>query len=83
MTKVNWSTVIHNIREARLQLQSLETLIADADRRSEAELQIGLAHAYHHLNVAWRARRASASRYKGMSDADFKEWGRFPTDLDL
>jgi hypothetical protein len=36
---------------------------------------------YHHLNVAWNARRETTRRYAHLREADFKEWSRFPTEL--
>jgi len=37
----------------------------------EVELQIGLAHAYRHLNVAWHTRNFSDERYTRLSADDF------------
>jgi hypothetical protein len=49
--------------------------------RSEGALEVGLGHAYHHLNSAWHVRHIATSRYARCSDRDFNRWGRFPRDV--
>ncbi len=82
MARMNWSIIGSNVTEAREELARLEALLADPKRRSEATLEVSLAHVYHHLNFAWHARRVTISRYRKLSDADFNRWGRFPTDVE-
>ncbi len=77
---MNWRLAFANIREAREELEALEKLAVEKTR-NEVSLELGLEHAYHHLNVAWRARRVSESRYSSLSVRDFKSWRRFPKDL--
>ena len=55
-----------NIAEAIEQLQKLEQRAADGIL-TEVELQLGLSHAYHHLNLAWNIRRISTSEYSRLT----------------
>jgi hypothetical protein len=82
MSKLNWQIVKSNLAEAREQLQELEERIKAGKPPGEIELEIMLRHAYHHLNVAWNARRKSTKQYSSLSEDDFKEWGRFPLGFD-
>jgi hypothetical protein len=50
---------------------------------NEGELQVGLLHAYHHLNFAWNIRRTSTSDYAKLTDKQFERWGTYPTDIAL
>lgn len=82
MPKLNWDIVKWNVTEAREQLEKIEQQIL-ANEISEFTLEVEMAHAYHHLNKAWNARRVTSSRYQKCATADFNEWGEFPTDLEL
>ena len=60
---VCWSTVLFNVREASQELAGLvrDLELVEGGREpelelNEARLAVSLAHAYHHLNAAWRAR---------------------------
>ena len=81
MKRLNWEVIASNIAEAREQLQALERTILSVKKRSEVDLQIGLEHAYHHLNFAWNARRITSPRYRRLSDPDFRYFSRIPGDL--
>ena len=74
---LNWALVRSNVAEAREELARLEKL-ATSDARTEGRLEVSLAHAYHHLNVAWNARRIPMSLYASLTDAQFNAWGAFP-----
>lgn len=50
------------------------------DELKEEELQIGLLHAYHHLNVAWNARFAAREQYA--QEKQFKKWGKYPAKIE-
>ena len=79
MRRLNRWIIARNIREAREELQKLERQLSSRPPVGEIELQIGLEHAYHHLNVAWNARSASNTRYANLTNRDFNRWSRFPT----
>ncbi|MGH7949634.1 MAG: hypothetical protein ACREQF_10445 [Candidatus Binataceae bacterium] len=80
---INWNLVALNISEAREELQSLESMLADRDKRSEGEFEVRLEHAYHHLNFAWNARRASNDQYRHLTQSNFTRWGKFPKSLPM
>ena len=82
MPKLNWRIIASNIAEAREQLQAIEQRVEAGELPNEAELEIAIRHAYHHLNCAWNVRHTSTKRYASLSDDDFREWGRFPQGLD-
>jgi hypothetical protein len=70
-----------NISEARDELNKLLARI-DAGALHEAELQVGLLHAYHHLNFAWNIRRVATSRYASLTQQEFEAWGKYPSDIE-
>lgn len=80
-SRVNWHVIASNVEEARLELEEIERQIARRRLLGEADLQVMFEHAYHHLNVAWNARRAPMRRYANMSERDFNTWGKFPKDI--
>ena len=82
MKRLNWNIISSNIQEAIEELQELEKKIASAKRPSEAELELSLRHAYHHLNSAWNIRHTETSKYRRLSEKDFKNWGKFPKGFD-
>jgi len=72
--------ILHNIGEAREELERLEKEIArNKDDYSEEELGIGIAHAYHHLNWAWNIRHVLPEEYD-VTDGQFKKWSQYPQD---
>lgn len=80
--RVNWKLVLSSVTEAREELQRLEKIIArGGEGRSQGAIEVGLGHAYHHLNFAWRARNLSMARYKAITDSEFNRLGEFPRDV--
>jgi hypothetical protein len=79
-TPLSWPIIASNITEAREELENIERRIASGDF-DEVEFQIAMQHAFHHLNFAWNVRKQPIERYAGLSQADFDQWGSFPTDL--
>jgi hypothetical protein len=63
--------------------EELQKLISHIDDRTleESEFQIGMQHAFHHLNFAWNARHWPLKRYRMCTQRDFNQAGRFPRDL--
>jgi hypothetical protein len=70
-----------NISEARDELNQLLVKI-EAGGLNENELQVGLLHAYHHLNFAWNIRRVATSRYGSLTQEEFETWGKHPSDIE-
>lgn len=77
----NRQLVQSNISEAIEQLQKLERNAANGTLE-EGELYVGLQHAYHHLNFCWHVRRISTSEYKKLTNAQFNEWGAYPSEIE-
>lgn len=74
----NKELIASNIEEAKLELDSILFDLASNPEYSEAELQIALEHAYHHLNYAWHIRNVDEKRAVACSDEDFVKWSKFP-----
>jgi len=70
----NRKIIKSNLSEAIEQLQKLEHKAIEGEL-SEVELQIGLLHAYFHLNFAWNIRRVSTSEYTSLTQEQFDAWG--------
>jgi len=70
-----------NLSEARDELNKLLMKI-DAGALHEDELQVGLLHAYHHINFAWNVRRVATSRYASLTQREFETWGIYPSDIE-
>jgi hypothetical protein len=71
----------HNLDEA---IEELTKLKKEATEGSihVAGLQVGLLHAYHHVNFAWNARDASTEAYAHLTKAQFTRWGRYPKSIE-
>ena len=82
MRKINAEIVLSNIAEAREELEKIEALARSGEELHYGDLIVMFGHAYHHINFAWNARRVSDEKYRGLTDADFNEWGRFPADIE-
>jgi hypothetical protein len=78
---LNLETVRSNLAEAIEELQKLQHRAATGDLHEE-EFQVGLCHAYHHLNFAWNIRRVPTREYSNLSKEQFEEWGRYPSDIE-
>lgn len=78
---LNATIIGSNISEARDELTKLLQKL-ETGTLNEAVLQVGLRHAYHHLNFAWNIRRVSTSRYASLTQKEFEEWGKYPSDID-
>jgi len=74
---LNFQIIARNLSEAAKQLNELERMAASGELRVE-QLQVGLLHAYHHINFSWNAKWASDDAYRHLTQANFKRWGRYP-----
>ena len=45
-------------------------------------LQVGLLHAYHHLNFAWNIRNVPTEQYAKLTQKQFKRWGKYPSRIE-
>ena len=83
MPKLNWEIILHNIADAREQLEQIEERAKNGKKPAEGELQVMLEHAYHHLNFAWNIRHVSTKRYSQLSNDEFNEWSKFPKQIEV
>lgn len=82
MKNLNREVILSNVTEAREELEKIEAHVRSGDELTEGELWVMFGHAFHHLNFAWNARRVADEDYRNLTNKDFNEWGRFPTDIE-
>jgi hypothetical protein len=78
---LNLMIIEHNLDEAIGELTKLKREATEGTIHV-ARLQVGLLHAYHHVNFAWNARYASTEAYTHLTQAQFKRWGRYPKSIE-
>ncbi len=81
MPRLNRKIILHNISEAREELQQIEKMLSSSERLEPIHFQVAMQHAFHHLNFAWNIRHWPTKRYGSLSRTDFEEAGTFPKDL--
>jgi hypothetical protein len=79
--KLNLELIGGNLAEAADELKRLVDL-ASKHELNEGELQVGLLHAYHHLNFAWNVKYVPTSQYAKLSKAEFDKWGKYPVEIE-
>jgi hypothetical protein len=79
--KLNLEIIGSNLSEAIEELERLRDR-ASTGELNEADLQVRLCHAYHHLNFAWNIRYVSTSEYAKLTNSQFERWGKYPADLE-
>jgi hypothetical protein len=77
----NREIIRSNISEAIEELQKLERKALKGEL-CEEELQIGLLHAYHHINFVWNIRRISTYEYSHLTQEQFEAWGKYPAEIE-
>jgi hypothetical protein len=78
---LNLEIIASNLDEAREELEKLH-LQARNGTLHEAELQVGLLHAYHHMNFVWNARRVETSTHAHLTQRQFNKWGKYPVRIE-
>ena len=81
MPRLNRNVIQENMAEAIEELQRLLAKLA-AGKLDESEYEVGMQHAFHHLNFAWNTRYWPMKRHKKLSKADFKKGSQYPRDLE-
>lgn len=79
--RLNRTIIEHNLSEAIEELDKLRDRAARRELKEE-ELQIGLLHAYHHLNFAWNIRYVPTSEYASLTQSQFNRWGKYPSGIE-
>lgn len=79
--RLNRPIIAGNLAEAIQELERLHQL-ASAGKINEGQLQVGLCHAYHHLNFAWNIRFVPSAQYASLTEDQFRRWGRYPSDIE-
>jgi hypothetical protein len=79
--RLNLEIIKSNLSEA---IEGIERLRgrASSGELNEADLQVGLCHAYHHLNFAWNIRHVPTSKYAKLTKSQFNRWGKYPSKIE-
>jgi hypothetical protein len=80
-TPLNVEIIEGNLLEAIEELKKIRARALNGEL-NEGEFQVGLCHAYHHLNFAWNIRHVETSRYAHLTQADFDRWGKYPPEIE-
>lgn len=73
-----WAALMYELEDAQEHLAELiSSMNSDADF-DDVNLRIELGHVFSHLNRAWHRRE----KIGGMSETEWLDASRFPTDLD-
>ena len=75
---MNWRCVRHDLVEAKEQIEQIIAKLDAGEPPSEGGYLVMIQHAFHHLNIAWNARRCALEKYQQMSTRDFNRWRKFP-----
>ena len=78
---LNLEIIVSNPSEAAEELEKLRNRASNGEL-NEANLQVGLLHAYHHLNFAWNIRHVSTPQYTKLTQAQFDLWGKYPLEIE-
>jgi hypothetical protein len=79
--RLNRRIIASNPADAIEELQRLHQL-STTGKLNQAEFQVGLGHAYHHLNFAWNIRFVPTAEYAALTGSKFKRWGRYPSKIE-
>lgn len=79
--QLNFEIMESNLAEAIEQLQKLRTEAAN-ETLTAVDFQIGLLHAYHHINWSWNTRHVETSKYANRTRKHFKKWGKYPSKIE-
>jgi hypothetical protein len=79
--RLNRAIIASNLAEAIEELQKLHRR-ATTNELKEAQLQVGLCHAYHHLNFAWNIRFVPTLQYRTLTQKQFNRWGSYPAGIE-
>lgn len=75
---VAWALFVQGLGESAEHLSDLAKRVANDPDYGEEELRVDLGHVCGHLNRAWNSRHIP----KEVTDAEWEELRRFPTDLE-
>jgi hypothetical protein len=78
---LNLEIIVSNLTEAAEEFEKLRARASNGEL-NEANLQVELLHAYHHLNFAWNIRHVSTSQYTKLTQEQFNRWGKYPSEIE-
>ena len=79
--RLNLEIIESNLSDAVEELECLRDSAANGELNEE-QLQVGLCHAYHHLNFAWNIRHVPAPEYAKLTQSQFERWGKYPAEIE-
>ena len=78
---LNLEIIGSNLDEAIEELKRLQDLASNGEL-NEADLQVGLCHAYQHLNFAWNIRHVPTPQYAKLTQAQYDRWRKYPSEIE-
>jgi hypothetical protein len=78
---LNLEIIESNLSEAIEEPKKLRDRASNGEL-NEGNLQVGLRHAYHHLNFAWNIRHVPTTQYTHLTQAQFDRWGTYPSEIE-
>lgn len=79
--RMNRKLIESNLSEAIEELIELRDWVSNG-KLNQDKLQIGLLHAYHHLNFAWNVRHVSNTQHHSLMKTHFDRWGKYPSEIE-
>jgi hypothetical protein len=76
---VAWALMLYDIEEVKEHLESLLNRMASDGSIEDDFFEVGIAHAYAHLNRIWHSRNHESGE---LTDAEREVFTRFPTDIE-
>ena len=80
---MNKEYILYNLKEALKQLSETVNEMENDPGYEYGDYVVDTTHLYHHINTAWNAKNSSELESEECSDKNFKEWRRFPKDIDM
>jgi len=83
--ELNRESISFQLREAQEAIATLLEDLADPEEQDydEERFTIDMTHIYHHINSAFNTRFAREDYYETMTQEEFDQNERFPTDIIL
>ena len=75
--QVAWVELVDHLAEAGEHIESLVQQMIEDPEIQEEEFAVDMGHIYAHLNRVWNSRNSTV----GLSQEDWDETTKFPTDL--
>ena len=80
---MNRDWVLFHLQQAEEELRQTIAELQSTEDYGSGEFSVAMTHAYHHLNMAWNSRNATAGAVQECAEEDLVRWRQFPADIYL